>query len=162
AAFFEQDAAGRIAVYQRISRDDKETYRKLARGGAVDLVIFDRCTVDRENDLPLANTFFIGDLPPPWRLGGKTIKNPVLIISKKEHPLLRYLTTLWDLGVTEAQAFDPLANLNDEVKALVQLPEGDKKRRTLPPITPLLETGKTAALFTVPRGAYTDLVMTFP
>jgi hypothetical protein len=64
--------------------------------------------------------------------------------------------------VSEAQLFDPLANLNAEVKELAELPEGDKRKVRLPPVTPLLEAGKTPMLFTLPRGGYTDLVQTFP
>ena len=162
SAFFEPEAAKKIVSYEHLGADSKDEYRKLARAGEVDLVIFDRCAPDQEIDMPLANTFFIGNVPPPWRNSGKTLKNPILVAGKKDHPLFRFLTTLWDLGVSETLAFDPVENLNPEVKALVELPEGDKKRRHLPPLTPLLEAGKTPVLFTVSRGAYTDLVLTFP
>ena len=44
------------------------SYKKPARDGAFDLVIFDRCAPAAEDALPLANTFFIGDVPPPWKV----------------------------------------------------------------------------------------------
>src|ERR1700688_4320718 len=45
AAFFAQDATGRLATFEHREPADlaTEAYRKHARGGDVDLVIFDRC-----------------------------------------------------------------------------------------------------------------------
>src|SRR5262249_55450547 len=90
SAFFEQEAATRIAGYDPRTYDKKDESRKLARGGEVDLVIFDRGGRATESEMPLANSFFIGDSPPPWRKTGKTIKNPSLVAGKKDHPLLPY------------------------------------------------------------------------
>lgn len=45
----------------------------------------------------------------------------------------------------------------------MKLPAGDPQARTLPPLTRLIEAGReTPLLFTLPRGSFTDLVMTFP
>ncbi|MFO0904216.1 MAG: BatA and WFA domain-containing protein [Pirellulales bacterium] len=62
-----------------------EDYRKQAGGGEFDLVIFDRCAPQQ---MPLANTLFIGRAPPQegWSLGEKT--GPIQIIDvERAHPL---------------------------------------------------------------------------
>lgn len=164
-AFFEQPAAQRLATVERLSTEDLQTekYRKKATGGDVDLVIFDRCAPWDEADMPQANTFFLDRPPPPWRRGDKTLRNPYLAVSKKDHSILRYLTTLWDVGVNEAFVFDLKKNLDEKAKPRFELPEGNAERRTLPSMTKLLEAGGgNPVLFTLPRGAHTDLVMTFP
>jgi hypothetical protein len=164
-AFFEQEATRRVARVDRLTPADLKTeaYQKVARSGDVDLVIFDRVTPEEEKDLPLANTFFIGQAPPPWERGKQQLKNPYLVVSKREHPLLRHLTTLWDVGVTEAFKFDLKENLQEKAREPFNLPETDTNRRVLPPMTRLIETGgQTPVLFTLPRGPFTELVMAFP
>src|SRR5206468_2024733 len=43
------------------------------------------------------------------------------------------------------------------------LPEGDKDRRTLPPLTRILEAGGgIPMMLAVQRGSYTDVILTFP
>ena len=49
---------------------DSGSYTQPARDGKYDLVIFDRCGPEREEDLPRSNTFFVGYPPPPWHFGG--------------------------------------------------------------------------------------------
>ncbi len=163
-AFFEQEASLRLASTEQLSVADLggEAYRKKISGGDVDLVIFDRCAPADEADMPQANAFFIDRPPPPWQRPKNTLKNPFLAVSKRDHPILRYLTTLWDVGVNEAFEFDVKKNLDEKVKAKFELPESDPNRRVYPPLTKLLESGGGLPLmFTMPRGAYTDLVMTF-
>jgi len=164
-AFFNQEATRNVAALERLPAADLTTdaYRQKTRGGDYDLVIFDRCSPEDEKDLPQANGFFIGRPPPPWQLGTRTLTNPYLMVGKKEHPLLRHLTTLWDVGVSEAFHFNLRDNLRDEVKEEFGLKASVQGKRTLPPLTRLIETtGETPLLFTLPRGAYTDLVMAFP
>src|SRR5262249_21189347 len=130
-AFFDQEAAKRLATVERLSAQDlqKDAYLKRARGGDVDLVIFDRCHPADENDMPQANTMFIDDVPPPWQRGQEPVKNPFLLVSKKDHPVLRWITTLYDVGMSEAFAFDPIKSLDPKVKEKLDLPEGDPQRR---------------------------------
>lgn len=164
-AFFEQEAAQRLATVERLSAADlaKDAYLKRARSGDVDLVIFDRCRPEEENDMPQANTLFIDDVPPPWRRGDEPVKNPFLLVSKKDHPLLRWITTLYDVGIAEAFLFHPEKSLDPKLKPAFDLPEGDPKRRTLPPLTRILEAGGgIPMMLAIQRGSYTDVVLTFP
>jgi hypothetical protein len=164
-AFFETQATQRIATVDRLGPADLKTdaYLKRARSGDVDLVIFDRCRPDEEGDLPQANTIFIDEVPPPWQRTGAPLKNPFLLVTKKDHPLLRYITTLYDVGMSEAFLFQPAKDLDPKVKAKVELPEDDGERRTLPPVTRVLEAGAGAPMMlTIGRGAFTDVVLTFP
>ena len=74
-AFFDQEATRKFAVMQYLEpRDlDTEAYRKLAHGGEIDMVIFDRCGPADVKDLPHANTFFIDRPPPPWQRTTRTL-----------------------------------------------------------------------------------------
>src|SRR5262249_52422181 len=59
--------------------------------------------------------------------------------------------------------FDIKNDLTEKAKAELQFPDTNPNKRVLPPLTRLIEAGaETPALFTLPRGSYTDLVMTFP
>jgi hypothetical protein len=120
----------------------KDAYRKAARNGDYDLVIFDRCGPDKEEDMPRANTFFIGYPPPQWKLDSlEKLSTPAVKGWVGKHPVLRYLAALQEIGIAEA------FRLQD-----------------LPPRTPrLMETDhNTALMLTLSRDAFTDLVMTFP
>src|SRR5262249_26271925 len=125
---------------------DEAKYGRPARDGAFDLVVFDRCAPASEDLLPLGNTFFVGAVPPPWKradmppLTNVAIRNPA-----SSHPLMRHLTALDEIAVTEAFRF----------------PVRDPR---VPPRTPrLLEADQeTALLLALPRRSFTDLVMTFP
>lgn len=165
-AFFDQDATNRLASVERLTVADLGTdaYRKHARGGDVDLVIFDRCAPAEEADLPLANTYFLGDVPPPWRRGKATFRPPVVIPSKGNHPLLRFLTTMSEVRIGEAFEFDLRKNLDP-------LKKGDDKedktdddgKKVQPTIARILESmGQKPLLFSMVRGPYMDLVQTFP
>ena len=164
-AFFEQEPTRKIAVMERIGPDDLKTeaYRKKARSGEFDLIIFDRCAPADEADLPLANAFFIDRPPPPWQRGVAILKIPLMIPTKQQHPLLRYITTIFEVRTHEAFVFDVQKSLDPKTAELVKLPDTDARKRTLPTITRIIETSNQAPLmFTLPRGPHTDLVMTFP
>src|SRR5262249_33549673 len=76
--------------------------------------------------------------------------------------LLRHLTTLWDIGISDAFRFHIKDSLAPAGKALY-LDGPQKTAQPLPVLTRLLEaTGDQPVLFTLPRGSFTDLVMTFP
>jgi hypothetical protein len=140
-----------------------DVYRQKALSGAYDLVILDRCAPATVADMPQADTFCIGQPPPPWQRGEKAVKSPLLIVSQPGHPLLRQLTTLWDVGISEAFAFDPVENLPAAVRADYALSPDDRDKALLPTPNVLIEgPKKMPLLFTLPRGPYTDLVQTFP
>jgi hypothetical protein len=147
--FFDQEATAKVAAVRYLrpaDLQDEEKYRRPARQGDFDLVIFDRCAPPSEEAMPLAAAFFIDAVPPPWQrsamppLKDLQIRNPA-----SRHPLMRHLSGLDDIALGEAFRFD-------------------LKDPRVPPRTPrLLETGgETAVLFVLERRAFADLVMTFP
>jgi hypothetical protein len=148
-AYFDQPSARKLATATYLAPEalkDDNSYRKPARNGEYDLVIFDRCAPETEADLPLGNTFFIDSVPPPWKRSEmKPLENADIKGRLKDHPLLRYLSSVHEIGLTEAFRFD-------------------LKDPRVPPRTPrLIETDReTAVLFTLARQSFTDLVMTFP
>lgn len=148
-AFFNQEATKKVAQVTYITPEDltsAEKYRVPVRAGAYDLVIFDRCAPSKEEELPLANTFFIDAVPPPFKKEGlPKLQGPNIKGWPTGHPLMRYLTALYDVGIDEAFQFD-------------------LKDPRVPPRTPrLLESDKDAALmFALNRQQYTDVVMAFP
>jgi hypothetical protein len=147
--FFDQPATAKAAAVQYLKPadlNDETKYRRPARQGEFDLVVFDRCSPAGEETMPLAATFFIDAVPPPWRrdqmppLKDTRIRNP-----GGRHPLLRHLSGLDDIAIGEAFHFD----LADP--------------RVPPRTARLLETGgETAVLFVLERRPFPDLVMTFP
>lgn len=164
-AFFDQDGTKKIATIDRIAAAELkgEEYRKKARSGDYDLVLFDRCSPDDEADMPTANAFFIDRPPPPWRRGDKLLKNPLMMPSKVQHPLLRHLTTIWDVRTSEAFAFDVRLNLDPKIAEFANLPDQDPRKRLLPPITRIIETtNQTPLLFAIARGPHMDVVQAFP
>ena len=150
-AFFDSPATQKVAVVTYLDPADLRDagkYRQPARAGAWDLVVFDRCAPATEDDLPLANTFFIDALPPPWKKEGlPKLKNPHVKGWLSQDPLLRYLSALYEIGIDEAFRFelDPTKNPG------------------VPPRTPrLLETDKDAAvMFSLSRQSFRDVVMAF-
>jgi hypothetical protein len=144
SAFFDDETIQEVAHITRLRPEDltKDTYRKPARDGEYDLVIFDRCAPASEEEMPRSNTFFIGRPPPPWKMDTvDKLTNPQVKGWMNKHPVMRYLTALQDIGIVEAF-----------------------RMKDLPPRTPrLLEIDKnTALILTLSRQSFTDLVMTFP
>jgi hypothetical protein len=142
--FFDQPATRDVADVTYLSPSDlaKDSYRKPAHEGAYDLILFDRCGPEKEEDMPRSNTFFIAYPPPPWKPDAvERFNNPQIRGWEGKHPLMRYLAALHDVGIDDAF-----------------------RAKDLPPRTPrLMESDKdTALLFTLSRQSFTDLVMTFP
>ena len=163
-AFFDQEGTKKFATAERMKPADLKTdeYRKKARSGDFDLVMFDRCAPEEEADMPQSNTVFIDRPPPPWQRGKVVLKNPLMMPSKQQHPLLKFLTTIWDVRTDEAFAFDVQKNLNPKAAEELKLPDGDPLKRMLPSVTRIVETSNQAPLvFTLTRGPHTDLVMAF-
>jgi len=144
-AFFDNQATRAVANVTHLGPDaltKESAYRGPARNGDYDLVIFDRCAPASEEDMPRGNTFFIGQPPPPYkRTAGDAISNPQIKGWISKHPVMRRLAALQDVGILEAF-----------------------KVKNLPPRTPkLIEIDQNnTLLFTLSRGSFTDLVMTFP
>jgi hypothetical protein len=147
--FFDLEATRKVAEVRYLrpaELKDTAKYFRPALDGAFDLVLFDRCAPPDEASLPAANTFFIGDVPPPWKRSDMApLPNAVIRNPASAHPLMRHLTALDEIAVSEAFRFD----LHDP---------------RVPPRTPkLLEADReNALLFALPRRSFTDLVMTFP
>ncbi len=108
--FFDQEATEKVAAIQyRTPADlaDEANYLRPARQGEYDLVIFDRCAPGSEEAMPLANTFFLGAVPPPWkRADMPPLKNAAIRNPTSRHPLMRHLTGLDDIAFSEAFCFD--------------------------------------------------------
>lgn len=151
-AFFAKNAGTQaIARVDFITSADLkgEKYLKPALNGAYDLVVFDRCGPAKEDEMPRANTFFIGYPPPPWKEKGnaddthvvESVRQPHVKGWMARHALMNELTALHEIAIDEAF-----------------------RMKDLPQHTPrLLEAGNdTPLLLTLNRGAFTDLVMTFP
>jgi hypothetical protein len=144
SAFFEDDATQQVATITHLAPEDLRTdrYRKPARNGDFDLVVFDRCGPASEDDLPRGNTFFIGYPPPPWKADQvQRLTNPPIRGWMGKHAILRFLSALQEVGMTEA----------------FSLPN-------LPPRTPrLIESDRNVGLLVaLNRQSFTDLVLTFP
>src|SRR5262249_47367384 len=150
ANYFELEDTAKIAKPTFIAPADladNAKYGTPARGGEFDLVIFDRCAPPDEKSLPLANAFFIDDLPPPWdRSKQKPLKkNAFIRNTSSSHSLMRHLTGLDEIAFVGGFEFDLRA-------------EGVPLR-----VPKLLESsGETALMFVLPRRAYRDLVLAFP
>jgi hypothetical protein len=144
SAFFDDTATREVATVTYLEPPDlaKPAYRKPGLNGDYDLVVFDRCAPAKVEEMPRANTFFIGYPPPPWNkaeLG--TVTNPQIRGWMGKHPIMRYIAALQDVGIAEAF-----------------------KMKDLPPRTPkLIETDQNVGLLMMlSRQTFTDLVLTFP
>ena len=112
-----------------------DVYRKAAASGAYDLVIFDRCA---PKSMPLANTLFIGTLPPldQWQ-AEKQVDVPVIIDTAQSHPIMQ-LIEMGDVDIVEGR---PL-----------KVPPGG---------TVLIETQAGPMLVIAPREEFEDAVLGF-
>jgi hypothetical protein len=147
-AFFDHDATKAICEFTFMSdaefKDDGERRKKYsepARTGVFDLVVFDRVSPPTEDDMPRSNTFFIGAFPPPLKIDpAKKIEKLFVKGWANQQAVLRYLTSLHEIGVGTAYRIDDL-----------------------PPKTPrLLEAEDNLVLmFSLTRGTHTDVVQTF-
>jgi hypothetical protein len=127
---------------------DPKQYLGPAREGKYDLIVFDRCAPPGEDQMPAANTLFVGHPPPPFKPAGsdgpqavQAANNPTVQGWDDKHPAMRNLSALYDVGI-------------DEAFRLPELPPGTRR---------LIEAERGHVLLAaIPRGAFTDLVLTFP
>jgi hypothetical protein len=151
--YFDTKAALKVADFKYLSPEDladPKEYLGPAREGKYDLIVFDRCGPTNEDQMPTANTLFIGHPPPPYYPLGEKPGDPNAVIAvnapqirgwSARHPIMRGLRALDEVRVTDG----------------FRLPY-------LPPRTPRLIEGDQdlVLLAAIPRQAYTDLVLTFP
>jgi hypothetical protein len=148
-AFFETASTKALADVTWLtpsSLTNASEYLSPAREGKYDLVIFDRCGPASEDQMPAANTLFLGQPPPPYKLEPGTpksvtnVRGPTVQGWDDRHPLMASLRGLYDIGI-------------DEGFKLPDLPEGSRK---------LIEADRGhVLLLAVPRAAFTDLVLSF-
>ncbi len=148
--FFDAPSMKKISEVAYLSPEaiqDPKRYLGPARDGLYDLILFDQCGPATADEMPAANTYFIGYPPPPFKPAGTNDPQAVLPVKGPQvqgwlgkDPLMRYLGALYEMEIVDAFKF----------------PE-------LPPRTPKLLEGErdTVLLAAIPRGAYTDLVQTF-
>src|SRR5262249_39892063 len=111
-----------------------------ARDGAYDLVIWDGGARKTEEDLPRGNSYFSGAAPPGRPFADGVEKNPVVKGWSSQSPLLRGLTSLHEIGISEAR------RLRDAPEVKGRLIEG---------------ANNLILLAAYPRQSFTDLVQTF-
>lgn len=112
-----------------------DAYRQQAASSAYDLVIFDRC---RPEQMPQANTLWIGAIPPAggW-LAGPRVNLPQIIDTDASHPLMQWLS-LDRVVIADATPLTP------------------------PPGGAVLMDSHVGPLFAIaPRGPYEDAVLGF-
>ncbi len=149
STFFGLEDTERVAKVTIIAPEDladEAKYLRPAKAGAFDLVIFDRCAPADEASVPVANTFFIDNIPPPWKRSAQpALKDVVIRNPASSHPLMRHLTGLDEIAFAGGFRFDLNA-------------------KGVPARTPrLLEAGgETALMFVLPRRSFSDLVLAFP
>jgi hypothetical protein len=149
--FFDAPEVRVVAEVTYLGPEDlaRDLYLKPARNGLVDLVIFDRCAPRTEAEMPLANTFFVGAPPPPWKRENlPQIDGPHITGWRSNHPILRDLRALYTIEVD--QTFQ-LTDLPARTPALIEARKITKDKNT-----------ETILLVALARQSFTDLVLTFP
>ncbi len=127
-----------------LSGADPKAYPNPAREGKYDLIVYDRCGPDSADSMPAANTLFLGTAPPGITVGA-TVKGVNVRGKTGDHPVLKNLQALDEVGVREAVRLTGLPPRSE------RLIEG------------LTDSGENLVLLAaVPRGAFTDLVQAFP
>jgi hypothetical protein len=144
-AFFGVDTLKTLAEVRRIKPadlNDEAKYGKPARLGLYALVVFDQCAPAKKEQLPAGNTFFIGAFPPPLQPDqANEVVAPAVNKWDKDHPALRRLTGLQEVGIHKALAPKELPK---DAARLIETRDG------------------VVLLFALKRDKHTDLVMTFP
>ena len=147
---------------------DQKLYQQQAAVGEYDLVIYDRC---RPNEMPQANTLFIGALPPAeapgqdekeqegaeegeqpptgegkgWRAGPK-VAGPIIIDTDPTHPLMQWI----DMGNVDLADATPL-----------EVPPGGTALIDVQWMVTENESDDGPAFAVAPRAEFEDAVMGF-
>ncbi len=108
AKFFGLETTKKVADVTSIKPAEYKTaYLRPALTGAFDLVVFDRFHPDAVEQMPSANTYFIDDLPPPWKKPDKPdLQETRAINPTSKHPLLEGTTGLDEIRFFEAFRFE--------------------------------------------------------
>ncbi|MFN3190869.1 MAG: vWA domain-containing protein [Aureliella sp.] len=110
--------------------------QQLAAGGTIDLFIYDNCAPE---ELPEANTLFIGTLPPGEEWKATETTGPLFVIDvNRSHPMLQYVD-MESVRIVEGMG--------------LELPEGG---------TELVRCDSGVLVGVAPRGAYQDAVIGMP
>lgn len=121
-----------VRIIDPASLDSKET-KELAASGNVDLFIYDQCSPE---EVPAANTMYIGAIPPSEDWKSSEPSGPQFVIdTNRSHPMMQYVNT-GSLLIVEA------FNL--------EMPPGG---------TSLLRTDAGILFGVAPRGAFQDAVL---
>lgn len=151
--YFDTKAAKKIAEFTYLkpaALADAREYLTPARDGKYDLIIFDRCGPTTVDEMPNANTFFIGYAPPPYsnKPGELNAVTPVTAPSvrgtQNRHPLMKNLRGLDEMRIADCFRFPKPPEGSPRPSRLI---EGDRELELLVAIR---------------RLAFTDLVLTFP
>ncbi|MDZ4819753.1 MAG: BatA and WFA domain-containing protein [Planctomycetota bacterium] len=112
-----------------------DVHKRLAASGAFDLIIYDNC---KPADMPQADTFFLGQLPPDgrWKIDREVV-SPQIIDSDRNHPIMQW-TDASEIIIGDAITLVP--------------PVG---------ATRLLDSTKGALLAIAPRDGFEDVVLGF-
>ena len=151
--YFDTDSAKKLAeftILKPADMADPKDYAIPVRDGKYDLVIFDRCGPANAEEMPNANTFFVGYPAPPYsnKPGDPNavtvVQNPSVRGTQGRHPLLKNLRGLDEMRIADCFRFP-------------KTPEGAARP------TRLIEGDRELELLVaIRRGAFTDLVLTFP
>lgn len=147
-AFFKASLERQRLVLSRLAPTDfvkNPLYQEAVNSNRFDLVVFDRVQPERLEDMPEANTFFVG-AAPPWP-GGQwkdlpTINGAFVKEFRTADPLLRGIDTLQGMTIGSLKAL-PKEALGKRASALI-------------------ETQLEPAVWLLGRDRFADLVMTFP
>lgn len=152
--YFDTESAKKLAEFAYILPRELSSaadYLTPAREGKYDLVIFDRCAPPGEDQMPTANTFFIGFPPPPYKPLGSNDPKAVTAVNAatvrgwlSRHPLMNKLRGLDEIRIAEKAD-------------LFRFPD-------LPPRTPKLLEGDAGLVLmaAISRQSFTDVVLVFP
>jgi hypothetical protein len=101
-------AAAKLAEVVMAKPDDLKTakHKSLVAAGAFDLVIYDDC---KPEEMPRANTWFVGQLPPTgdWEVDQKAVA-PQIIDVDRNHPIMQWVEA-GDVLIAEAITLNPPA-----------------------------------------------------
>jgi len=134
------ERAKRLAKVEKVSPEvlQKDEFLKQSQEETYDLIIFDQC---QPKTMPLANTVFVGRIPPTneWTQGTKKepVYGPQIIDWQRSHPLLNLLE-LGNVQIIDAQTVKP--------------PLGGRV---------LIDSTKGPIFSIAPRGRYEDAVLSF-
>src|SRR5262249_33015338 len=147
-AFFKAAADQQRAAIVQVPVDgftSSEAYKTAVQFETFDLVVFDRCAPPALDQMPQANTYFVGQAPPYksnlWD-AAEEMKDLYIKEFRHTHPLFRGVETLQGMSIATAK----------------KLPRDALPERA----TALVETQQDPVLWVLGRDRFTDLVQTFP